>query len=255
MKTAVQLIDRSREMEEGDWWDLWNSSFRSEDHNDQVSVDLFKRAAAVANEISRQGGGRLLEIGCGTGVFSRLLTYSSYCGLDLSPAAVAIAQHKAQSIERPAGASLPAYEVADFHDWPLPPEPFDLVVCVDAIAYFRDQRLVLKKISQSLRTNGRLLVTTINPFVFTRIRRMWENGPVSHWLSRTELRALVESAGLKIESSYTVMPRGHLGILRLINARRLNQAFGPRVAAFLFRLKERLGLGQYRFVVARKTGL
>jgi hypothetical protein len=80
-----------------------------------------------------------------------------------------------------------------------------------------------------------------------------ENGPVSHWLSRRELHGLIQQAGLTMERSYTIMPRGNMGLLRIINSSRLNEVFGPRAAAMFRRLKEWAGLGQYRVVIARKN--
>ena len=245
-------------MDEKSWWDLWNTSHRANDNNDEVSSELFGRAAAVINGITRAGSYRMLEIACGAGSLSRRLVYSSYHGLDISSAAIELARRKSELTPAPAGASAPTYEAADFHDTPLRVEPFDIIVCVDAISCFRDQQFCLKKMAQSLRTGGHLVLTTVNPFVYDRIQRTQtvrlESGPVSHWLSRGELHSLITRAGLKIDHSYTIMPRGNLGILRIINSRRLNKIFGSRVAAFLRRLKEIVGLGQYRVLIARKPG-
>lgn len=216
------------------------------------------RAAAVINEITEAQTCRVLEIACGAGSLSRRLMYASYHGLDLSPAAIDLARQKSLQVSPPAGASPPTYEVADFHEWPTRTCGLDVVVCVDAIAYFRDQPFVMKKIAQSLRSRGKLVLTTINPFVYRRIRRTkWvrlESGPVNNCLSRSDLHALIKQAGLRIERSYTIMPRGELGFLRIANSPRLNKMFGPRVAAALKKVKEHLGLGQYRVVVARKEG-
>jgi 2-polyprenyl-3-methyl-5-hydroxy-6-metoxy-1,4-benzoquinol methylase len=254
MKT---MPDPSRDMDEVSWWDYWNQSWRTKDNNDPVSNELFQRAAAVVNEMTQADGGRVLEVACGAGRFSRLLTYSTYHGLDLSPAAVQIACEKAKDPSQLRGASRPSYEAADFHVWPLQPESFDLVVCVDAIMCFRDQRLAIRKMAQSLRPEGMLLLTAINPFVYNRIRRTPAapllSGPVSRWLSRRELHELVKSAGFAIERSLTIMPRGNRGILRVINSHKLNHVFGSRCAAVLRRLKERVGLGQYRVIIARKA--
>jgi len=243
-------------MDERSWWDLWNRSYRAKDNNDTISSELFECAAAVISRMSQAEGGRVLEVACGAGALSRLLTYSSYHGLDMSPVAIEIARQKAKSIPQTVGASPPNYEVADFVSWPVPPNPFDVVVCVDAIVCFRDQPLAMRKMAQSLRPEGRLLLTAINKFVYRRIRRTstapLASGPVSHWLSSRELNELIKSAGFTIERSWTIMPRGNCGILRVINAHRLNQVFGPRCEALLRRLKERVGLGQYRVVIARK---
>jgi 2-polyprenyl-3-methyl-5-hydroxy-6-metoxy-1,4-benzoquinol methylase len=243
-------------MDEKSWWDLWNKTHRTKDDNDPVSSELFTRTAAVVNDITRSESCSVLEIGCGAGSLSRLLCYRSYHGLDISPAAIDMARQKAEHIVQVADVSYPTYEAADFHDWPLPSEAFDLAVCVDAVMCFRDQQLALRKIAESLRTGGKLVLTAINPFVYTRIKRTpaspLASGPVSRWLSSSELHGLVKLAGFTLERSYTIMPRGELGVLRWVNSRRLNQMFGARGAAALRRLKEKTGLGQYRVIVARK---
>jgi 2-polyprenyl-3-methyl-5-hydroxy-6-metoxy-1,4-benzoquinol methylase len=256
MHMTLSLPDRSRAMEEKSWWDTWNTSYRTQEDNDEISSELFARAAAIINEILQAGGGRVLEVACGAGTLSRKLKYSSYHGLDLSPAAIELARRKAGMPLVP-GAVPPAYEAADFHDAPLFEEPFDVVVCIDAISSFRDQQLAMNKMTQSLRKGGHLVLTTINRFVYDRIRRTQnvrlESGPVRHWLTRGELRHLIKHAGLKIEHFSTIMPRGNLGILRVINSRRLNEALGASFAATLRCWKESAGLGQYSVVVARKT--
>jgi 2-polyprenyl-3-methyl-5-hydroxy-6-metoxy-1,4-benzoquinol methylase len=156
----------------------------------------------------------------------------------------------------PKGAQQPTYEVADVHDWPLPPNLFDVVVCVDAVAYFYDQQLALRRMAYSLVPSGRLVLTTINPFVYNRIRRTGRSplkeGSISRWLSRGELHSLLSSAGFKLERSYTIMPRGNMGILRVVNARRLSDAIGHHGAKVLRQWKEQVGLGQYRVIVAHK---
>jgi 2-polyprenyl-3-methyl-5-hydroxy-6-metoxy-1,4-benzoquinol methylase len=256
MRTRAPLVDLSRNVDERSWWDFWNTSYRAKDNQDETSNELFAHTSALINNVTQNDGGRVLEVACGTGTLSRLLAFSNYHGLDISAAAIEIACQKGEQLQLPVGTSRPTYETADFHEWRLPSVPFDLVVCVDAISCFRDPPFVLRKIAQSLRAHGRLVLTTVNPFVYTRIRRTptnpLESGPVSRWLSGRELHVLIKSAGLTIERSCTIMPRGNSGILRLINARRLNRAFGPRSAAALRRLKEKAGLGQYRLVVARK---
>jgi 2-polyprenyl-3-methyl-5-hydroxy-6-metoxy-1,4-benzoquinol methylase len=257
MGTEPRLLDRSRQMDERAWWDLWNSSYRAGDEHGEIPNELFGHVVAVMQQISNGKRNSILEVGCGTGTVSRQLQFSSYHGLDLSQAAIKIACRKAESMELPAGVNRPTYEAADFHDWPLPAEPFDVVLCIDAISCFRDQQLTVHKFAQGVPRGGTVVLTTINPFVYNRIRRSstvrLENGPVSHWLSRNELHQLVERAGLTIVRSYTIMPRGNMGFLRIINSPRLNKALGQRGAGLFRRVKERFGLGQYRVVVARKS--
>src|SRR6202051_1147315 len=113
MPTNSSSVDRSREMDEKSWWDLWNSSHRTKDDNDAVSSELFERAAAVVNGITRNSNCRVLEIACGTGTLSRMIVCSSYHGLDISPTAIEIARQKSARIAVPANSVPPAYEDAD----------------------------------------------------------------------------------------------------------------------------------------------
>jgi 2-polyprenyl-3-methyl-5-hydroxy-6-metoxy-1,4-benzoquinol methylase len=243
-------------MDERSWWDLWNTSYRAEDNRDENSNQLFGHVVDVMRRAMEGKPGRVLEVACGTGTLSRRLSFSSYHGLDLSAAAIEIARQRAKAVNLESGMSRPTYEAADFHDWPLPPEPFDLVLCVDAISCFRDQASTLRKMSGGLRRGGVIILTTVNPFAYERIRRADGgsvlNGPVSHWLSRGELHQLVRQADLRLEDSYTIMPRGSVGILRVLNGPQLNRMLGVGGSTFLRRAQESIGWGQYRVVVARK---
>jgi 2-polyprenyl-3-methyl-5-hydroxy-6-metoxy-1,4-benzoquinol methylase len=256
MRDKSPTVDRSREMEEGAWWDLWNTSYRVKDKNDEVSNELFQRAAEAIDGISGDGKRRILEVACGTGILSRMIAYSRYHGLDLSAAAIEVARAKSSDNSPPAGASIPIYEAADFNEWPLPSGEFELVICIDAIPNFRDQLSAMKKMAQALRPGGHLVLTTVNRFVYQRIRRTGgvklESGPVNRWLSRRELHSLMYQSGFVIAKSCTIMPRGNMGYLRILNSPRLNGLLGPQVESLLKRMKERIGLGQYSLVIARK---
>lgn len=244
-------------MDEKTWWNFWNSSYRVGDDNGEIPNELFARVARTVGEFTQGVGSRILEIGCGTGTLSRRLKFSTYAGVDISPSAIQLAKQSWEECASglPAGGSA-TYEASDFHDWPLPPEPFDIAVCVDAFVWIHDQPVAIRKIAQSLRTGGVLVISIINPFVYRRIRRTAANplkeGPVKNWLTRRDLHALITASGLRIERSFTIMPRGNLGILRLMNSPRLNGALGPHVEKLLRRAKERIGIGQYQVVTARK---
>ena len=253
-ESSPAAIDPKTDANEKSWWDQWNLTYRSQDDGGDVPNELFERTAAVVERNSPAGC--VLEIACGAGAMSRRMKFSSYHGLDISPAAIEVARKKFRELGAGAANSIATYEAADFHDWPLPPEPFEVVLCVDAIAYFRDQAFALKRMAQSLRPGGALVLTTINPFIYDLIQRTTDRplreGSISHWLTRGELHGLVNAAGLAIEKSYTIMPRGTLGFLRVVNSRSLNHLFGQRAAQLLKRAKELAGLGQYRCIVARK---
>jgi SAM-dependent methyltransferase len=145
---STPISDQPRDMDERSWWDFWNVSYRAQDDCDTTSGELFAHVVGLLHQVSPQVG-RMLEVACGTGTLSRQLEFSSYHGLDISPAAIEIARQKADVLRLPRGTNRPTYEAADFHDWPLPPEPFDVVMCVDAVSCFRDQAYVLRKMARS----------------------------------------------------------------------------------------------------------
>jgi hypothetical protein len=133
----------------------------------------------------------------------------------------------------------------------------DLLLRFDEIPAFRDQRFIIRRMAEALRLGGHCVITAINPVVYCRIRRVGgiclENGPISHWLTRREYHSVVRNASLAIERTYTIMPRGNMGLLRILNSYRLNNALGPLGVALFRRMKESVGLGQYRVVRARKS--
>lgn len=249
--------DRSRDMEETSWWDHWNTSYRINEGVDPTSTELFQHAASLVKQFSPHGRlSHMLEIACGTGTLSRQLQFASYHGIDLSPAAISLAEQKAQDL-RLTGVVFPAiYEACDFLAWPVPSRLLDVILIVDAIACMKDQRIVLQKAAQLLAPGGICILTTPNPIVYHRIRRTGgvrlENGPISRWLTRGELLSLISAAGLHPIYVHSIMPRGNMGFLRLVNSHRLNHMFGPVMARMFRRLKEEVGLGQYHVIVANK---
>jgi SAM-dependent methyltransferase len=122
--------------------------------------ELYERArpgypAAVFEELRAVAwlgvGSRVLEIGPGTGQATRPLA-----GLGCSVVAVELAAGLAE-VARRRLAAFPAVEVvtADFETWPLPAEPFDLVVSATAFHWI-DPGIRLAKSADALRAGGTL---------------------------------------------------------------------------------------------------
>lgn len=123
---------------------------------------------------------------------------------------------------------------------------FDVVVSLEVLSHVNDQPGFLKKIAAMLRPGGYLLLFNQNRWVLERNRGIMEqgDGQLRRWTTRAELRQLVRP-WFEVLVLTTLTPRGGLGILRWINARKLNRILAPLVGgqAALDLLKERLGLG------------
>ena len=94
-----------------------------------------------------------LEIGCGTGAFSRLLARRAdhVLALDLSPQMIRLAQERSKQFPNI------AFQVADILTWGWPAEPFDCVVTI-ATLHHLPLEVSLLKMAQALKVGGVLVV-------------------------------------------------------------------------------------------------
>jgi SAM-dependent methyltransferase len=124
------------------------------------AAELYERArpgypAAVFEELWAVAGvgvgSRVLEIGPGTGQATRPLAELgwSVVAVELAPGLAEVARRRL--------AEFPAVEVvtADFETWPLPAEPFDLVVSATAFHWI-DPGIRMVKSADALRAGGTL---------------------------------------------------------------------------------------------------
>jgi SAM-dependent methyltransferase len=113
-------------------------------------AELFDQLARTAQ---LEAGARVLEIGCGTGQATMPLAERgcSVVAVELGPAMAAVARRKL--------ARWPRVEVinAAFEDWPLPAEPFDLVVAATAF-HWLDPTVRVSKTADALRPGGALAI-------------------------------------------------------------------------------------------------
>jgi ubiquinone/menaquinone biosynthesis C-methylase UbiE len=94
-----------------------------------------------------------LEIGCGTGAFSRLLAVRSkqVLALDLSPNMIQIARR--QSMQH----TNTEFQIADVMSAELPAEHFDCIVSI-ATLHHLPTREAINRMKDSLKTNGQLII-------------------------------------------------------------------------------------------------
>jgi SAM-dependent methyltransferase len=113
-------------------------------------------AAALLALSQELGGGRLLEVACGTGHWlSRLSPVAqTRHGLDLSPGMLAQARERAEHIDLVRGYAgrLPYLSAS-----------FDLIYCVNAIHHFDDPAAFVAEARRLLRPGGALAVVGMDP--------------------------------------------------------------------------------------------
>jgi ubiquinone/menaquinone biosynthesis C-methylase UbiE len=252
--TAITQIMKQQNCEstniknkEAEYWDYWNTKTRSgviDPNSYWGRLRTFAHQEVNSLPVVKPS---VIEIGCGTGWLAEgLVGIGSYLGLDLSPKAIEEAQ------TRVPGARFLA---ADVLQWDPQGERFDVVLFIDALTSFRDQPLAIAKIFDLLQPGGYLVLASLNPFVFSRIS--WVGAPgegqVRKWVTRSDLRAMLQSAGFRVVKFFTKMRAGDKGILRILNSPKLNRLAQIVIPeAWITSAMEGCGLGQFFIVVAQR---
>jgi ubiquinone/menaquinone biosynthesis C-methylase UbiE len=114
-------------------------------HNDHYHRSLLRHVPVQCREA--------LEVGCGTGAFSRLLALSSerVLAVDLSPQMIRVARERSSRFPNI------DFEVADVLRLDLPGERFDCIVTI-ATLHHLPMKLMLSKMKAALKVNGVLLI-------------------------------------------------------------------------------------------------
>ncbi len=120
--------------------------------------------------IARQGGGPVLEIGCGTG---RVLIPLARDGIDITgidiSAAMLTRLERRLGEEEPATRDRVTFKVADARDYADAPASYATVIIpfngLSCIPNQKDQQAVVKNAAKLLAPGGKIVVDLVNPFV------------------------------------------------------------------------------------------
>ena len=183
---------------------------------------LQSRMAIILETIDQHAlpGGRVLDVGCGTGFLLEQLAKRGFSGvgIDLSPESIAHTQQRLKALgvdDRLRAEVGSAYE---------PPEgPFDLITLTDVLEHLEDPRACLAAVRPQLAEGGLLVINTPNRRSLPGGRRwLSEHGlsfmkmnlaPVDNWQTWVDLEAHALSVGLAPISRRGIhfRPSGKLG--------------------------------------------
>lgn len=171
-------------------------------------VPVLLRLAGVSD------GQHVLDVACGTGVVARAAQNlvgpsGRVSGIDLNPAMIDVARECAPDVD---------WRVGDAADLPYD-ESFDAVLCQSALFFFPDPARACREMARVLRPGGTLALQTYaeledqpgyRPLVEAVVRHVGPDARAllgTYWSKGdpTELRALLEAAGLAATASESVL--------------------------------------------------
>ena len=160
--------------------------------------------------LRRVAGQRVLDVGCGHGLYSLDLARrgADLVGCDLARESLAAARQTAQGL---ALADRTLYLAADGAALPLPDRRFDLVVCNCVLEHIADDQAALAAMARVLRPGG-LLCLTVDSAEHGLALRWLERLParLKGWLLRPQVAAATTvAAGLdaRLDELYAVRRR------------------------------------------------
>jgi SAM-dependent methyltransferase len=133
---------------------------------------------------------RVLDLGCGDGRLSALLTADELTLADVSPVALERARRR-----------LPQARLVELDpDTPLPlgDGTFDLVLCAETLEHIRDVQLFLSEIRRVLTPAGRLALTT--PATPPLMRPPDPLSPHLRAFTRASVRRVLDELGFELDS-------------------------------------------------------
>nr|WP_294169312.1 class I SAM-dependent methyltransferase [uncultured Sphingomonas sp.] len=169
------IYDRMAELDQLHWW------YRA---RREVLAALIRRRALPPP------GGRILEVGCGTGHNLAMLgRFGTVDAIEVDSPARAIAEQRL-------GRAVGSAPLPELHG--VPERAFDLIGSFDVIEHIDDDRAALASIAQRLKPGGRFVMTV------PAHGWMWSaHDEVNHHkrrYSKGGLKRLVESSPLKLEA-------------------------------------------------------
>lgn len=133
----------------GSTWDTERAAERVE--RAYLADDLARIRRGLIALLAPQPGERILDIGCGPGIFAaELQTHGAeVTALDSSPAMLAAVERHAPTVERVEGEAM---------SLPFPDGAFDAVTIVQVLEYVADPVAAIREAARVVRPGGRLLV-------------------------------------------------------------------------------------------------
>jgi ubiquinone/menaquinone biosynthesis C-methylase UbiE len=179
-------------------YDAWYRSARGS-WIGQIEYELLHAA------LKPHPGESLVDIGCGTGYFSRRFTRDGHAatGIDVDPTVVDFAREHAAGGDE--------YLCADARRLPFPDRAFDLSISVTALCFIHDQRTALAEMLRVSRRRFAVGLLNRHSLLYLEKGRNGRGGyRGAHWHTEREVRSLLDDLAVHdyVMRSAILLPSG-----------------------------------------------
>ena len=167
--------------------------------NPFYAADKQEYRFAAANLVD---GDRLLDVGCGWGLFAAHVGNVRYMGVELSESAVAHCRDKGLDVRKQFASEIPA----EF------PDGFDVVTSFQVLEHLDDPGQFLADCVNCVRPGGKLIISVPNADSFMSVRENnYRNYPPQHvsWWTLKSLRHLAKEHGLTMADCHVDRAEGN----------------------------------------------
>jgi SAM-dependent methyltransferase/DNA-binding MarR family transcriptional regulator len=137
------------------YWDKFADSLTKKRTSILVSPECMKWEQTLAILLPKRSPLRILDVGCGSGFLSILLTQMGHqvVGIDLSPQMIQCAYETASTFRRRIEFRIMNLEHMDFAD-----NSFDVVVCCEVLSHLKNHSQAFSEIKRVLKKDGHFIL-------------------------------------------------------------------------------------------------
>jgi ubiquinone/menaquinone biosynthesis C-methylase UbiE len=188
----ASMSDSARE-----WGALWGSSPRAWAHTEELQRPTYE---AALRRVPVGAGERVLDVGCGTGVFLRMCADrgASVCGIDASEGLLAVAQERVPEAE---------LRLGDLQALPYPDDAFDVVTGFTSFFFADDIVAALREAGRVARPGAPIVIQVFGRPEHCAIERMkaavmpFREGEEEYWRPGV-VEELVPRAGMTVADAF-----------------------------------------------------
>lgn len=186
-------------------YDIWHSGPSSNNDNlNEIILDPWHRNVLTLDSVHNNK--TILEVGCGRGDFSILLSKQGarVKAMDFSLAAIEVARRK--NLAKKTNIN---FVVADAQSIPFLDNVFDLIYSFECLEHILEPQLMLNECYRALKPNGKVVLTTENysnafayVFLYYKLRRIpFDSGsgtqPIENFFVFWKVKKMLLKAGFK----------------------------------------------------------